>query len=133
MFPGVKTDSKLYLDRYGMAISLACAVHCAVVPLAATFLVGTGLSWLAGRELEWTVLFSTVILGSTRLFQSFLKHRKAEALAIFVAGLAAFWAAKAALFPFAYSEAWFMALGGILVAVAHFRNLKLCTCCAHRH
>lgn len=133
MFPGAKIESRLYLDRYGMAISIACAVHCAVLPLAMTFLLGSGLSWLASRELEWAILGSTFLLGSTRLLQSFLRHKNPEALAMFATGLLCFASAKMGWVAIAYSEAWFMALGGALVAAAHFRNLRLCTCCAHRH
>lgn len=118
------------LDRYGMALSLGCAIHCALLPVALSAMTTVGLAWVASEELEWTILISTFLIGSTRLVQSYLQHRHAECLALFAAGLGSFVCAKSELFRFAHNEAVFMTLGGLLIAAAHFRNLRLSkTCC----
>lgn len=117
------------LDRYGMALSLGCAVHCAILPVALSAMTTAGLGWVASEELEWTILLGTFLIGSTRLGQSYLQHRRPECLALFLAGLASFVCAKSELFAFTHHEAVFMTLGGMLIAMAHFRNLRLTKAC----
>ena len=89
---------------------------------------------IAGPPFEWAILACTFILGSWRLLKSFVRHRNPASLFLFGAGLIFFAAAKMAWFNFPYNEAWFMTAGGLLVATAHFRNLRLCACChVHAH
>lgn len=122
----------LAFDRYGMALSIGCAIHCAVLPIAMSVLTATGLSWVAGQQFEWAILASTFMLGSWRLVKSFVNHRNPSALYLFGIGLCFFACAKVGWFTFPYQEAWFMTGGGFSVAAAHFRNLRLCSCC-HAH
>lgn len=127
------SESKsLVLDRYGMALSIGCALHCAILPIAMSVLTASGLTWVAGPRFEWAILACTLILGSWRLVMSFVKHRNPSSLYLFAAALIFFAAAKMNWFSFTYNEAWFMTAGGMLVATAHFRNLRLCSCC-HAH
>ena len=110
---------RLSLDRYGMALSIGCAIHCAVLPMALSAMTTIGLAWVASPELEWSILICTFLIGSTRLVQSYRQHHQPECLALFLAGLVSFF------------EAVFMTVGGLLVATAHFRNLRLSksACC----
>ena len=127
------SESKsLVMDRYGMALSIGCAVHCALLPFAVTALTASSLAWIVGQPFEWAILAGTFILGSWRLVKSFVRHRNPSALYTFAAGLVFFGAGKMGWFQFPYYEAWFMAAGGMLIASAHFRNLRLCACC-HPH
>jgi hypothetical protein len=115
-----------------MALSIGCAIHCAVLPMAMGLLTATGLGWIAGPEFEWAILACTFLLGSTQLVKSFAVHRNPLSLYLFGAGLACFALAKLELFEFGYSEAVFMTVGGLLVATAHFKNQRFCACC-HVH
>ena len=132
MATGNNTSGSLALDRYGMVLSVACALHCAMLPIAMSLVTASGLSWFASREFEWAILACTFILGSWRLVKSFVNHRNPTSLYIFGVALIFFGAAKMTWFNFPYNEAWFMTAGGLSVAVAHFRNLRLCSCC-HAH
>lgn len=134
MSPDNSNTNELALDRYGMALSIGCAIHCAVLPVAMGLLSTAGLSWIAGPQFEWAILACTFILGSWRLVKSFARHRNPQSLFLFAAGLMFFASAKLEWFAFPYSEAWFMTAGGLSVATAHFRNLRLCACCVtHQH
>jgi hypothetical protein len=125
---------RLSLDRYGMALSIGCAIHCAVLPVALTALTASGLAWIASPELEWTILLFTFLIGTTRLGQSYWQHRKPICLVLFLIGLCAFTCAKSGYFTFDNNEAVFMTIGGLLVATAHFLNLRLTkACCATAH
>lgn len=127
-------EKSLVLDRYGMALSIGCAIHCAILPIGMSLLTASGLAWVAGPQFEWAILACTFILGSWRLLKSFVRHRNPTSLYLFGAGLIFFAAAKMVWFDFPYNEAWFMTAGGLLVATAHFRNLRLCACChVHAH
>jgi hypothetical protein len=127
-------SSELVIDRYGMALSIGCAIHCAVLPIAMSLVTASGLSWIAGPQFEWAILACTFILGSWRLIKSFVKHKNPQSLYMFGVGLIFFAAAKMTWFNFPYNEAWFMTAGGFSVAAAHFRNLRLCACChSHAH
>jgi hypothetical protein len=120
---------RMSLDRYGMALSIGCAIHCALLPIALSAMTTAGLAWVASEELEWTILICTFLIGSTRLVQSYFQHRHAECLMLFVAGLVSFVCAKSEYFSFNHNEAVFMTLGGVLIATAHFRNLRLSKAC----
>lgn len=117
------------LDRCGMALSLGCAIHCALLPLAMTFLTAAGLAWIAGPELEWAVLGGTLLVGSYQLVRSYRRHKRVECLGLFAVGLIAFLIAKSQMVTFDYSEAVLMSSGGLLVASAHFRNLRIGSNC----
>ncbi len=132
MSPSQTSETTTSLDRYGMALSIGCAIHCAVLPIAMGLLTATGLSWIAGPEFEWSILACTFLLGSTRLIKSWAQHRNPVSLYFFGAGLICFAAAKMAWFAIPNNEAVFMTAGGLLVATAHFKNLRLCACC-HAH
>lgn len=121
--------SRLSLDRYGMVLSIGCAIHCAVLPVALSAMTTAGLAWVASEELEWAILACTFLIGSTRLVQSYFHHRRAECLLLFIAGLVSFVCAKSEYFSFNYNEAVFMTIGGLLIATAHFRNLRLSKAC----
>lgn len=129
-----RNSDSLVLDRYGMALSIVCAVHCALLPIGMSLLAASGLSWLAGPRFEWSIIAGAFVLGSWRLVKSFARHRNPQALILFGIGLAFFAAAKSSWFHFPYQEAWFMVGGGTSIALAHFRNLRLCSCChSHAH
>jgi hypothetical protein len=117
------------LDRYGMMLSIGCAIHCALLPMAMGLLTATGLSWIAGPAFEWAILACTFLIGSTQLLRSFTLHRNPVSLYLFGVGLTCFAMAKMELVEFSYSEAVFMTIGGLLVATAHYRNQRLCACC----
>lgn len=121
--------SSLKMDRYGMALSIGCAVHCALLPSALTALGTAGMGWIASPELEWLVLVGTFLIGSTRLIQSYLQHRRLQCLGLFLLGLFAFTLAKAEVFAQENSEPILMVIGGVLVAAAHFRNARLASNC----
>ncbi len=120
--------AKPVLDRAGFWISAACAVHCAVLPFALTVLAVTGFSWLAAPGLEWTILGASLLIGSTRLIYSYWReHRRLDSVALFALGAAC--AITGRLFGWTpWIEASGMILGGALIAIAHWRNQRLCRC-----
>lgn len=113
-------------DRFGAWAGGACAVHCALTPVALAFLPALG-SWMVAGE-AWHVgflCFLTVLaMGTTAL--GWRRHRRFYAWAFLLPGLGALWAGHG-LLP--AHEAVLTAVGGTLVVCAHLVNLRL----AHGH
>ncbi len=118
----MKTFTSTLLDRLGMGSALACAVHCALLPFLAGFLPLIGWGFLSGSVVEFFMLSLSFILGSISLGSSWFTHRQWKPFIFFLMGL---------LFIFAghliwhEDESWFVALGGMLLALAHYFNLQL--------
>lgn len=114
------------LDRVGMTGSLLCALHCALLPVVLVVLPSVGLAlWLDDR-VEYTFVIVASLLGATSLLRGFRAHRVALALMLLTPGLALLWTGVTwpPLHEARVPHALTMALGGSLVAVAHFLNLR---------
>ena len=112
------------LDRVGIAGSLLCAVHCALLPVVFVVLPSVGLSLALDDGVELAFVVFASLIGSASLVRGFRTHRVALALALLAPGLGLLWAGvrwpplHEALVPHALT----MALGGTLVAIAHYLN-----------
>ena len=124
---GAKFGDRAVLDRVGMFVSTACAVHCAALPLLLTV---AGLGWLGDERFEWSIIIFSFAVASVRLFHSFFEqHRRRDALYLFLLGAAFILAAKSELLEFSHAEAVLMTIGGSSIAFAHWRNHQLCGAC----
>ena len=116
-----------WLDRFGAASSIACAIHCALLPLAIAALPSLGLAiWLNDRLELGFVVFAT-LLGAFSLVWSYRRHRALRALGLLAPGLLVLWAAV--LYPPLHESvvphAVAMTFGGTLVGLGHLVNLRL--------
>ncbi|BCT91415.1 membrane protein [Lysobacter helvus] len=125
------------LDRFGAAGSLACAVHCALLPLAIALLPALGIgNWLGEGFERGFVAFAT-LLGFASVYWGYRKHGAVRALGLLAAGLTILW--SAILYPPLHehlvAHALVMTCGGTLVGLAHLANLRLVhihdASCAH--
>src|ERR1700682_4937848 len=82
---GVK--SVRVLDRAGMSASLACAVHCAVLPLLFAALPAIGLAWLDSAWLDWTMVVLAAVIALRAHCGGFTVHRRCLPAGVAVAGL----------------------------------------------
>lgn len=119
------------LDRLGAYGSLACAVHCALLPVVIALLPSLGLASLAGDAFERGFVVFATLLGLFSVIWGYRRHRAVRALGLLVPGLALLW--SGALYPPLHESllphALAMTVGGTLVALAHLANLRL----NHRH
>jgi MerC mercury resistance protein len=107
---GVK--SVAVLDRAGMSVSLACAVHCAVFPLVLAALPALGLAWLDAEWVDWTMVL--LAAGIT------LRAHRVGFLTI---------VATICLLRSNASQHYMQASGAVVVAGSHFLNRHLCRTC----
>jgi uncharacterized membrane protein len=122
------------LDRLGAAASLACAVHCAVMPLLVSLLPLVGLSFLAKEQTEWALICLSLSLGSLSLLPSYArKHRRLRPLSLFAFGGSLIITALLSVEEGTRLEAPAMTLGALMIACAHMVNRRLCRSCVACH
>ena len=123
--------SRQFLDRFGAAGSLLCAVHCALLPALLALAPSLGLSFWLSDGVERAVVVFVTFLGLFSLLWGYRSHRALRALALLLPGLLLLWAGLlyGPLHHSVLPHALVMALGGVLVGLAHVVNLRL----NHRH
>ena len=119
-----------WIDRTGIALSLACGVHCALVP----FVIGAAallpVQWLVSESTELWLLAGSVAIALSSLLSSYwLKHRRKRCLVFLVPGLAVL---GLVLFGSISEqlEPWVVVGGAASITVGHLVNIRLCRQCA---
>ena len=78
---------RINLDALGIGASLACAVHCALLPLLLTVLPLLGSHMLENKKLEYGLLFFSFLAGSVALGRGYFRyHRRSMPLLVFATG-----------------------------------------------
>ena len=122
------------LDWLGAAASLACAVHCAAMPLLVSLLPLVRLSFLAKEQTEWALICLSLGLGSLSLLPSYArKHRRLRLLLLFAFGGSLIITALLSAEEGTRLEAPAMTLGALMIACAHMVNRRLCRSCVACH
>jgi MerC mercury resistance protein len=116
------------LDRLGMSASLACAVHCAVLPLLLAALPAIGLAWLDSAWVDWTMVALAAVIALRAHRGGFRLHRSCMPSAVAVAGLLAI-VTTICLLKGSASHHYVQASGAVVVASSHFLNRHLCRNC----
>lgn len=116
-----------WLDRFGAAGSLACAAHCALLPLLIAALPSLGLAMWLSDGLEFGFVLFASLLGAFSLLWGYRRHRALRALGLLLPGLAVLWVAVlyTPLHHSVVPHAVAMTLGGTLVGLGHLVNLRL--------
>jgi hypothetical protein len=117
------------LDHLGMAASIACAIHCAALPLAITALPLLGLEFLANIWVEVSMICLSLIVGVVSLRLSYPKHKNIMPILILILG---FLLIGTGHFVFEHLEVVFVPLGGFTIAAAHLINWKHSRSCKHQ-
>lgn len=133
---------KFNLDKIGLAASLICAVHCAFLPLIIGILPLIGMGFMAHGLFDWVMVGIAAIVGLVSIMKGHQTHKKHTPACFFIPGIfiiliSLFVASHFGEchtcaghdhdeFPF---HSIMMAIGGVLIAVSHFINMKLCKSC----
>src|SRR5919201_5492425 len=115
------------IDRLGASVSFACAIHCAVVPFAATVLPLLGFGFLADERIERTILITSIALASASVCWGIRIHRQRRILAVFGAALVLIFAGRA--FATGAAEIALVVPGAVLFVCGHLVNNHLCRMC----
>ena len=126
----IRAIKKINLDTLGISASLACAIHCAVLPLFFTSLPLFGLEILHNKIFEYSMIAFAGIIGSYALYHGWKKHHhKVLPLIIFLTGLM-FLILKEV---FISEELLLLIPAAILIIGAHVLNFRFCRKANHCH
>ncbi|PSR12406.1 MAG: hypothetical protein DA408_07655 [Bacteroidetes bacterium] len=113
---------RTYLDLFGFSASFLCAIHCMLMPLMLSFGLAGVLPWLHSPFLEWGLILSTLVMASWSLAGSVSRHRQLNPMLLAAAGFGIILTVH--LFE-STLEHYLAAVGGALIAYAHYRNWLL--------
>jgi len=114
---------KLNWDALGIFTSVACAIHCALLPVLLSTLPVFGINIIHNVFFEWGMIVLAFVVGSYSLFHGFVKHhRSLLPVLIFSAGFV-FLVLKQF---FVALEIPFLLIAVVLIISAHFYNYRLC-------
>jgi MerC mercury resistance protein len=114
---------KLNWDAMGVATSIVCAIHCALLPLFITSLPFLGIDIINNVFFEWFMIGIAFTVGIYSLAHGYIKHHQSIApIVIFSIGF--IFLVLKQFFPLA--EIALLMVAVIFIVVAHFYNYKLC-------
>ena len=127
------TGAGEWVDRAGIALSLACGVHCALVPFVIGAVALLPVKWLVSESTELWLLAGSVAIALSSLLSSYwLKHRRKLCLVFFVPGLAVLGLVLFGLIN-EQLEPWIVVGGAASITIGHLVNIRLCRqCVQHR-
>lgn len=113
-------------DRVGVWASLACALHCALLPVVILLLPTLGLGLVGGLDVDQVFVVFATLLGVVTLTLGYRRHRDASAWALLLAGLVLVWISTfTSLHTHSLWHTGMMVVGGLLIAAAHLANIRL--------
>ena len=117
----IRPSVNLNLDYIGMATSLLCAVHCALLPIVLSFSSLMGIRFLANVWLESMIILLSFFIASYALMRGFLRyHQNPLALLIVVIGFSGIGLGHLTLTGI--NESILVSGGALIVAIAHLIN-----------
>ena len=67
-------ETKINWDMMGIATSVACAIHCALLPVMVSALPVFGINIIHNAGFEWGMIALAFVVGSYSLFHGYIKH-----------------------------------------------------------
>ena len=113
-------------DRLGAVASFLCAIHCAALPFVLALLPLVGLEFLADHRFERAFVVFACALALLTLVNGYRRHRRPGSLMLAFPGLSLLLlgVTVAERYPIALHSV-LVTCGGVLLASAHFINLRL--------
>lgn len=124
---------KINWDALGITVSIACAIHCAVLPLVLSSLPLFGINIINNEAFEFGMIALAFCVGAYSLYHGFKKHHHSwMPLIIFSVGMIFL------LLKQIFNDAQTMHLillvpAVVLIVSSHFINYKFCRRHNHAH
>ncbi|ULQ55598.1 MerC domain-containing protein [Flavihumibacter rivuli] len=121
---------KINWDALGIAASLACAIHCAILPLIMTSLPVFGINIIDNMSFEYLMILLAFLIGVNALSHGYRKHHhQILPILIFVFGIILLIAKQL----WHEWQLYFLVPAVAAVVFAHFYNYRLCRKANHCH
>ena len=121
---------KVNWDAIGITASVACAIHCAVLPLLYSTLPLFGINIIHNLAFEAGMVFLAFCIGASSFYHGFRRHHHSWLpFGLFATGIVLL---VLKLF-FVHYETWLLIPAVTLIIVAHFLNYRFCRVHNHAH
>lgn len=121
---------KINWDALGITASLACAIHCALLPLFLGSLPILGVEMLDNLFFEYFMIVLAFAIGSYSLYHGWKKHHHSWLpLTLFIAGFGCL-VAKEVWHEW---HNWLLLPAVLLIVGSHYINYRLCRKANHCH
>lgn len=123
-------NMKINWDALGITASVACAIHCALLPLFLTSLPLFGVEIIDNFSFEIFMIIVAMVIGSYSFYHGFKKHHHSVIpFLLFIAGIGLLFAKQI----WHEYQVWFLIPAVLLIVVAHFINYRSCRVHDHAH
>jgi hypothetical protein len=117
-------------DAIGISASLACAIHCALLPLFFSSLPLLGINILHNYQFEFGMILLSFAIGAYSLYHGYKKHHHSyKPIILFSIGIAFMFSRLA----FRQIELYLLIPAAIFIIVAHINNHMRCRVHNHAH
>ena len=121
---------KIHWDALGIVTSVACAIHCAILPLLLSSLPLFGINIIDNIYFEYFMIIIAFVIGVYSLYHGFKKHHHSYfPLSIFSIGFVLLFAKQ----WWHNQQIWLLIPAVILIITAHFINFRFCRIHNHAH
>src|SRR5882724_6881515 len=115
-------QDKLNLDALGIGASIACAIHCAILPLLISSLPILGINIINNIAFEYFMILLAFAIGSFSLLHGYRKHhRNFIPVLLFATGILILFAKQL----WHEYQFWLLPFAVIFIVAAHVRNFRL--------
>jgi hypothetical protein len=122
--------NRINWDAWGVATSLACAIHCAILPLLLSSLPVFGINIIENEPFEYFMIFLAFAIGSYSLWHGYKKHHHSlMPWALFAAGIILLIAKQV----WHHYQFWILPFAVIFIIAAHLLNYRFCRVHNHAH
>jgi hypothetical protein len=126
----IRMKLKMNWDALGISASLACAIHCALLPLFMTSLPLFGMNIINNSTFEGFMILLALAIGGYSLYHGYKKHHHSFLpLTLFLAGMS-FLVLKTILHEY---ELWLLIPAVLLIVAGHVNNYRFCRVHNHAH
>ena len=121
---------KINWDAFGIATSLACAIHCAILPLFLSSLPLFGYNIIANNWFEYLMIALAFAVGTYSLYHGRKKHHHSwMPMVLFTIGMILLLSKVI----WHHWELWLLIPAVLCIIAAHYLNYRLCRIHNHAH
>ncbi len=113
-----------HLDFIGFSTSIACAIHCALLPFMISTLPFLGLGFLDNPWVEYSIILLSLFLALYALAHGYLRHHK-KTLPINIVSVGFLLIGIGQTWSHAELEFILTPFGAVLIGLAHYVNWRL--------
>lgn len=114
---------KLNWDAFGIVTSIACAIHCALLPVIISSLPVFGINIVHNLSFEWGMIGLAFVVGSYSLYHGYIKHHRSLAPALIFSFGFVFLVLKQFIVQ---HDIMLLMIAVSFIISAHFYNYRLC-------